>query len=71
MVLNINYRGVDLECIFQIDPIVEAVLYGDYAHPQEGGEIYDLEIFVESTEISEMLNDIQIDQIKDLIYEEL
>ncbi|CAB4151886.1 hypothetical protein UFOVP597_39 [uncultured Caudovirales phage] len=71
MVENIIYKGIDLECKFQIDPYLPAVLYGDNAHPEEGGDIYDLEIFIESTEISDLLSEDQIYEIKDLIYEQL
>lgn len=71
MEISVIYKGIDLECIFQIDPFVEAVLYGDNAHPAEGGDINDLEIYIESTEISDLLSEDQICFIKDLIYEQL
>jgi hypothetical protein len=71
MEMIVNYRGIDLNCVFNVDPYVEAVLYGDNCHPAEGGYIYDLEIFLESTEISELLSEEQKDCIEDLIYEKL
>jgi len=39
--------------------------------PEEGGNIYDLCIYVDSQEISQLLSDDKIESIKELIIEQL
>jgi hypothetical protein len=68
---QICYKGIDFTCVFEIEPYVPAVLYGENSHPEEGGGIYDLEIYIESTEVSEILSDIQVEYIKELIYDKI
>ena len=71
MEMIINYRGVDLNCVFQVEDYVPAVLYGDEASPSEGGHIYDLEIYIESVYINDLLSSDQLDNIEDLIHDKL
>ena len=71
MEMIVMYRGIDLNCIFEIEPYVDAVLYGENSHPAEGGYIYDLEIYIEGIEISELLSGAQIENIEELIIDKL
>lgn len=71
MEITVEYRDIELVCTFDIDPFVEAVLWGENSHPSEGGVINGLEIFIGDVEISDLLSEKQVDIIKDLIYEQL
>jgi len=64
---TINYKDVTLRCEFSIDQYVPAT----YLDPEEGGTIYDLFVYVQETEILDILVEKQIDDIKELIYEQL
>ena len=64
---TINYKDVTLRCEFSIDKYVPAT----YLDPEEGGTIYDLFVYVQETEILDILGKKQVDDIKDLIYEQL
>ena len=64
---TINYKDVELRCEFSIDKHEAAT----YWQPEEGGTIYDLFVYVQDTEILDILGEKQIDDIKDLIYEQL
>ena len=68
---NVEYKEIEFTCVFDIDQYVPAVLYGENAHPEEGGNIYNLEIFINNINIDEILSEKQVDEIKDLIYEQL
>ena len=67
MEVTINYKDVELRCEFSIDKYVPAT----YLDPEEGGDIYDLFVYVQDTEILDILGKKQIDDIKELIYEQL
>jgi len=67
MEVTINYKDVELRCEFSIDKYVPAT----YLDPEEGGTIYDLFVYVQETEILDILLEKQIDDIKELIYEQL
>ncbi|CAB4151738.1 hypothetical protein UFOVP598_35 [uncultured Caudovirales phage] len=64
---TINYKDVELRCEFSIDKYEPAT----YWQPDEGGDIYDLFVYVQETEMMDILGQKQIDDIKDLIYEQL
>ena len=64
---TINYKDVTLRCEFSIDKYEPAT----YWQPDEGGDIYDLFIYIQETEMMDILGKKQIDDIKDLIYEQL
>ena len=64
---TINYKDVTLRCEFSIDKYEPAT----YWQPDEGGDIYDLFIYIQETEMMDILGQKQIDDIKDLIYEQL
>lgn len=64
---TINYKDVTLRCEFSIDKYEPAT----YLDPEEGGTIYDLFIYIQETEMMDILGKKQIDDIKDLIYEQL
>ena len=64
---TINYRDVELRCEFSIDNYEPAT----YWQPEEGGTIYDLFVYVQDTEILDILGDKQINDITELIYEQL
>ena len=68
---TVEYKEIEFTCVFSIDEFVEEVLYGDDAHPCEGGTIYDLEIFIDDVNVGEILSEKQVDDIKDLIYDQL
>lgn len=68
---TVEYKEIEFTCVFSIDEFVEEVLYGDDAHPCEGGTIYDLEIFIYGVNVDEILSEKQVDDIKDLIYDQL
>ena len=67
MEVTINYNDVTLRCDFSIDKHEPATHW----QPEEGGTIYDLFVYVQDTEILDILLEKQIDDIKELIYEQL
>ena len=67
MIVTINYKDVELKCEFSIDKHEPAT----YWQPEEGGTIYDLFVYVQDTEILDILGEKQIDEITELIYEQL
>jgi hypothetical protein len=67
MEVTINYNEVTLRCEFSIDKYEPATHW----QPEEGGTIYDLFVYVQETEILDILLEKQIDDIKELIYEKL
>ena len=67
MQITVNYWNVELRCEFDIDEYSPAT----YSEPEEGGVISDLAIFIQETDISNILTEHQIDLIKELIYEQL
>ena len=67
MIVEINYKDVDLRCEFSIDKYEPAT----YWQPEEGGTIYDLFVYVQETEILDILGKKQIEDIEQLIYDQL
>lgn len=65
----VRYKGIEFNCVFELEEGVDAVYYGDDAHDAEGGYIYDLEIYIDTIEVSEILSDYQIECIQNLITE--
>jgi hypothetical protein len=57
---KINYRDVQLRCEYQLEPYNE--------QPVEGGYMYDLFIYVQETEISEIFEHDQLLEIEKIIY---
>ena len=67
MEATIDYRGINLRCEYQIEPYNEQT----YWEPESGGYIYDLLIYVQETEISEMFEHDQLLEIEKSIYESI
>lgn len=67
METKIDYRGIELRCEYQIEPYNEQT----YWEPESGGYIYDLLIYVQETEISEMFEHDQLLEIEKSIYESI
>jgi len=67
METKIDYRGIDLRCEFEIYPISEQTEH----EPESGGQMYDLFIYVQETEVSDLFNENQIIDIKERIYESI
>ena len=63
----IKYREVELKCEFKMDAYQEATQYSE----EEGGEIYDLKVYIQDIEVTEMLEHSQLEEIIDLILEQL
>ena len=63
METKIDYRGIDLRCEFEIYPIFEETEH----EPESGGQMYDLFIYVRDIEVSDLLNEDQIIDIKERI----
>jgi hypothetical protein len=63
----VNYGMIELRCEYEIEEYCPAT----YLQPEEGGNIYDLCIYVDSQEISQLLSDDKIESIKELIIEQL
>ena len=63
METKIDYRGIDLRCEFEIYPISEETEH----EPESGGQMYDLFIYVRDIEVSDLLNEDQIIDIKERI----
>jgi hypothetical protein len=67
METKIDYRGIDLRCEFEIYPISEQTEH----EPESGGQMYDLFIYVQETEVSDLFTENQIIDIKERIYESI
>ena len=67
MEATIDYRGINLRCEYQIEPYNEQT----YWEPESGGYIYDLLIYVQETEISEIFEHDQLLEIEKSIYESI
>jgi hypothetical protein len=67
METKIDYRGIDLRCEFEIYPIFEQTEH----EPESGGQMYDLFIYVQETEVSDLFTENQIIDIKERIYESI
>jgi len=67
MEVTINYKDVELRCEFSIDKYVAAT----YLDPEEGGDIYDLFVYIQETEMMDILGKKQVEEIEQLIYEQL
>ena len=67
MEATIDYRGIDLRCEFEIYPIFEQT----YDEPESGGQMYDLFIYVQETEVSDLFDENQIIDIKERVYESI
>jgi len=67
METTIEYRDVQLRCEFEIYPISEETEH----EPESGGQMYDLFIYVQETEVSDLFNENQIIDIKERIYESI
>jgi len=63
----IEYKGVTLRCEFEIYPISEQTEH----EPESGGQMYDLFIYVQETEIADVFTENQIIDIKERINEYL
>lgn len=67
METKIDYRGIELRCEFEIEPYNEQT----YWKPAEGGQMYDLFIYIQETEVSDLFEENQIIDIKERIYESI
>ncbi|MEI8137928.1 MAG: hypothetical protein WCH21_11435 [Bacteroidota bacterium] len=67
MEITVNYYNVELRCEFDLNE------YSPQTNedPAEGGEFVDLAIYIQETEMSNILTKHQIDLIKELIFEQL
>ena len=63
METTIDYRCIELRCEYQIEPYNEQT----YWEPESGGYIYDLLIYVQETEVSDLFDENQIIDIKERI----
>ena len=63
MEATIDYRGINLRCEYQIEPYNEQT----YDEPESGGQMYDLFIYVQETEVSDLFEENQIIDIKERI----
>lgn len=63
----IKYREVELKCEFKMDTYQEETMY----QPEEGGEVYDLKVYIQDINVTEIFEDSQLEEIIDLIYEQL
>lgn len=65
--IYIKYREVELKCEFKMDAYQEATMY----QPEEGGEVYDLKVYIQDVDVTEIFEDSQLETIIDLILEQL
>ena len=65
--IYVKYREIELKCSFKMDAYEEATMY----QPEEGGEIYDLKVFIQDINVTEIFEDSQLEEIIDLILEQL
>lgn len=63
----IKYREVELKCEFKMDAYEEGGEYSD----EEGGEVYDLKVYIQDINVTEIFENSQLETIIDLIYEQL
>ena len=63
----IKYREVELKCEFKMDTYVEETIY----QPEEGGEVYDLKVYIQDVNVTEIFEHSQLETIIDLILEQL
>jgi hypothetical protein len=63
----VKFLNIELGCEFSIDQYVPATMY----QPEEGGEIYDVKVYIQDVEVTEMLEESQLDDIIYLISEQL
>jgi hypothetical protein len=63
----IKYREVELKCEFKMDSYEEATMY----QPDEGGEVYDLKVYIQDVDVTEIFEHSQLEEIIDLILEQL
>lgn len=67
MEITVNYYNVELRCEFDFNEYFPET----YSSQEEGGDFLDLAIYIQETEMSNILTEDQIDIIKLLIYEQL
>ena len=65
--IYVKYREVELKCEFKMDTYQEETMY----QPEEGGEVYDLKVYIQDINVTEIFEDSQLEEIIDLIYEQL
>ena len=63
--IYVKYREVELKCSFKMDKYVEETKHSE----EEGGEVYDLKVYIQDVEVTEMLDNSQLDDIIYLISE--
>ena len=63
----IKYREVELKCEFKMDSSQEATQYSE----EEGGEVYDLKVYIQDVNVTEIFEHSQLEEIIDLILEQL
>ena len=63
----IEYRDLILKCEFEIYPYFAQT----HDEPESGGDMYDLFIYIQETEVSDLFDENQIIDIKERIYEYL
>jgi len=67
MEAKIEYKGIELRCEFEIYPIFEETEH----EPESGGQMYDLFIYIQETEVADMFTENQIIDIKERINESI
>ena len=65
--IYVKYREVELKCEFKMDAYEEATQYSE----EEGGEVYDLKVYIQDINVTEIFEDSQLEEIIDLIHEKL
>ena len=65
--IYVKYREVELKCEFKMDKYVEETEYSE----EEGGEVYDLKVYIQDINVTEIFEHSQLETIIDLIYEQL
>ena len=63
METKIEYKGIELRCEFEIYPIFEQTDH----EPESGGQMYDLFIYIQETEVADLFTENQIIDIKERI----
>jgi hypothetical protein len=74
MEMTITVGSVEMRVEFEITQYIEETMYdrfGEPGSPAEGGEIYDLLVFVNDVEVSDIISEKTFDKIDELIYEQL
>ncbi len=67
MEITVNYYNVELRCEFDFNEYFPET----DSSQEEGGDFLDLAIYIQETEISNILTEHQVDLIKELIFEQL